>query len=234
MANNFKLVLDTTAPLGPQLTINGGLPVANERTVPVQFTTADTEPIVGYQVKIWGDVDPTDNPDIQLTEGESGWINWTGEEANTFLGAMLSEGDGIKVLHGRIRDDVWNETTELTAEVELNTSIPIITITAGPTRSKISEVEGRDQTSFTFKANETLRGWVVEVMASEGDAHGTGHLIEEVEGSENTDEQTTELAGETNQTVMIDGSDLENAVGADGEYIIKVFGQGKASTLWSS
>lgn len=224
MASNFKVTLDTTAPQSPTFSIAAGAAVVASQTTAVNFSTSDS-PTTGYQVKIWGAVDPTFNAAIQATEGASEWITYSEE-----IAVKLSATDGSKTLHAKIRDDVWNETAELSDSIELDTTVPIITISSGPEPTKESKVEGKRTIAFKFQSDSKLKAWKVKIVPSEGSANTAGTLIAETNGSTNM--SGTTLEKETNKEGTIDGRDLAVAVGADGEYIVKVFGQDLAGN-WS-
>lgn len=225
MASSFKLTLDTLAPQSPTFAVAGGAPFVNAQTTHVNFSTSDS-PTTGYQVKIWGDVDPTFNANIKAKESESSWITYSEEVA-----VKLSEGDGSKNLHAKIRDDVWNETAELSDSITLDTTVPIVTITAGPEPTKISEVSGKDVSVFTFKVDSKVASWVVKVVPSSGSVHTAGTAIGSSHGSENT--AGGALEAETNEEVKIHGADFAEAAGADGEYTVKVFAEDLAGN-WST
>lgn len=225
MTNNFKLTLDTTAPVVLGVSIDGGSPVTSDPVLTIDTFLEDPD-TTGYQMKVWGDVDPEADPNVQLTEEESTWVAF-----DPSFAAQSSEGDGSKKIEWRIRDDVWNQTTVQSAEIEVNTEVPTIEITAGPSPAKISKVATKNLSIFTFKSDVDLIDWEVKVVAAEGEGHEGGQgFLEETEGSEKLNGGTVE-AGK-NQTVKLSGADLQAAMAADGEYIIKVFGQGE-NGLWS-
>lgn len=232
MASSFKLVLDTTAPVFSGV-FNGGFPETSEPGVELRLLLEgpdDIEPLSGYQFKIWGDVDPEANPDIQATEGESEWMSY-GEVLEKIATVTLSSPDGAKTIEVKIRDDVWNESTTGEFSVELNTTVPVITITGGPTPGKISEVTGKNSSSFTFKANEDIVEWVTKVVPNAGSTVEEGtEIIGNEAGSE--DLKGTELEGEKNQAVKVGGKDLHDATTEDGEFTVKVFGKNELG-VWS-
>lgn len=225
MASFFKLTLDTLAPQTPTFAIAAGASFVNAQTTVVNFSTSDS-PTTGYQVKIWGDVDATFNANIKATEGESSWITYSAEVA-----VKLSSGDGTKNLHAKIRDDVWNETAELSDSIVLDTTVPVVTVTAGPTPTKISEVAEKDTSAFTFKVDSKIAKWVVKVVPSSASVHTAGTAIAGTNGSEHT--EGTTLEAETSQEVKIKGKDFAVAAGADGEYTVKVFAEDLAGN-WST
>lgn len=221
MASSFKITLDTTAPSLSAI-LNGGGAVTSTRKVALALKITDTSR-AGYQYKVWGDIGSG------VTEEEAAWETY-GEAEEKLLEVELTSGDGSKTVFVKARDDVWNETSAIEKTVELNTKVPTITITAGPTPSKISKVSGKRTSAFTFKANEAISEWRAEVVSSESDAEGSGTLIPATNGSETSG---GEVAAETNKEGSIDGRDLQTASGADGQKIVKVFGKSKASGLWS-
>jgi hypothetical protein len=227
MASSFKLTLDTTA---PSLTaaLNGGASVTSSQTVAVALKISDASR-AGYQYKIWGNVDTAADANVQTTEEASSWVTY-GEAEELTRTIKLATGDGAKAIHFKARDDVWNESAAIEKTVELNTKVPTMTITAGPTPTKISKISGKRTSAFTFKANEAISEWRTEVVSTSGDAEGTGTLIPTTNGSVTSG---AEVASETGKEGSIDGRDLATASGADGEKTIKVFGKSKASGLWS-
>ena len=225
MASFFKLVLDTTGPQSPTFAIAAGASFVSSQTTTADFSTADSS-TTGYQVKIWGNVDTTFNSAIQATEAASEWITYSAS-----IAVKLSSGDGVKTLHAKIRDDVWNETAELTDTVTLDTTVPVITVSSGPEPTKVSKVSGKDTVTFAFQSDSALKAWKVKVVPSSASTEGTGTTIPTTAGSTNMTGGA--LAKETNKTCTIKGADLATAAGADGEYTIKVFGQDEAGN-WST
>lgn len=221
MASSFKLTLDTTAPSLTAI-LAGGAAVTSVRKINLALKITDTSR-VGYQYKVWGDIAGG------VTEEEAEWQTY-GEAEEKTVEVELTSGDGTKHVHVKARDDVWNETSGIEKSIELNTSVPVITITAGPTPTKISKISGKRTSAYSFKSNEVISEWRVEVVSSGTDAEGTGTLIPATNGSVTSG---GELAAETNKEGSIDGRDLATASGADGEKTIKVFGKSKASGLWS-
>lgn len=225
MASFFKVTLDTTGPASPTFSIAAGASFATAQLTAVNFGTADT-PTTGYQVKIWGSVDAAFNAAIQATEGASEWIEYNAEVA-----VKLSSGDGTKTLHAKIRDDVFNETSELTDTIVLDTTVPVATISSGPDVEKVSKVEGKRTINFEFQADVEIQAWKVKVVPATNSIHSAGTTIGTTNGSTNMTGAT--LAKETNKACKIDGRDLDTASSGDGEKIIKVFVQDMAGN-WST
>ncbi len=224
MASFFKLVLDTTGPLDALFEVNGGLPITAERLTEIKLQVSD-EDVTGYQFKIWGDVDPTFSEDIQPEEEDSAWVNL--ETAEHLLNLELSEGDGAKTLFCQIRDDVWNTTAVLEASIELNTTIPTVTIVSGPSVPKLSLVPGKTTATAFFKANEDIVNWEVRVVPSSSSTHEDGEVI----GGESTGSGGA-LAGETSEEIVLKGIDLVGAGAVEGDNVIKIFAQNEVGN-WS-
>jgi hypothetical protein len=179
-ATNFTLTLDTTAPTTPTFSVNAGATYATTQAVTGNFSTADSS-TAGYQIKIWGDVDPADNANIQTTEGASSWITYSAAQA-----FKLSTGDGLKNLSARIRDDVGNQTAILTDSITLDTTLPVPNITVAASPTKISKVATFDTSTFTFQSDTAIQAWKVKVVPSAGSLESAGTTIPTTAGSANT------------------------------------------------
>ena len=227
-ASSFNIILDTTGPGGSTLALNGNATYATTRDITAALVTTDT-PTTGYQILIWGDVDPAFNASIQVAQGSSVWITPGSFPANQAV--RLSTGDALKTINARIRDDVWNETATLTKTITLDTTVPTVNITSGPDVTKISTVAGKRVVSFTFTVGaEAITAWSIEVVANSGSARGSGAVIGTTNGSTNTSGGA--LAGNAAQAVTIDGRDLQAASAGDGTKVIKIFVQDAAGN-WS-
>lgn len=104
MAASVSVILDTTPPTAPELELALGAADTTILEIPGEAITGDPD-TSGYQVKVWGDVDPSGNPAIQTTEGASSWMGLSG-----LITILLSAGVGLKTVNARIRDTVWNQT----------------------------------------------------------------------------------------------------------------------------
>lgn len=224
MANNFTLVLDTTAPAGVALNINSGAAYATAQVVTAQPSTSDGA-TAGYQMKVWGDVDPANDANVQVTEGASAWIAYS-----TSMAVKLSAGDALKTLNVRIRDDVGNQSAPAVKTITLDTTLPVATISVAASPTKISKVAGLDTTTFQFQADAAIQAWKVKVVPSTGSIESAGTQIPTTAGSANVTGGA--LGATTNQTVTIKGADLETASAGDGNKIVKVFVQDQAGN-WS-
>ncbi len=213
MASYVTITLDTTGPASATMTIDGGAQFCTNQLVTVALSSPATDEL---QMKIWGNVDTTYNANIQATEGASNWITY--QES---IQAMLSAGDGAKTLYGKIRDDVYNESAQVSDTITLDTTIPAAAI-AGPDVNKISKITGKNTAAFSFQADQDFTEYKVKVVGSTGAAHDTGTVIPTTAGSTNTSGTGTWTTASV-INVTINGTDLETASSGDGAKIVKVF-----------
>lgn len=224
MSNYFNLQLDTTAPAAPSININAGAAYATTQSVMATIGTSDGD-TTGYQMKVYGDVDTSDNANIQATEGASSWISYSTSQA-----VKLSSGDGSKTLKVKIRDDVGNASSEATYSITLDTTLPTINITVAASPTKISKIATFDTSTFSFQSDTALQAWKVKVVPATGSIESAGAQIPTSAGSTNVTGGA--LAATTNQSVSVKGTDLETASAGDGTKIVKIFGQDLAGN-WS-
>lgn len=219
MASFFNLILDTTAPQSIVLKINNGAQYTTSREVTLSITTQD-ESKTAYQMKIWG----TDSVD---SESNASWEAF--KESKT---VTLTTGDGSKTVYVKVRDDVYNESDAVNAQITLNTATPTVTI-VGPDVTRISKVAGKNVSSFSFTSDVTIVAWKVMVVKSSDALNDTGTNVQIP-----TDGGSTNMTGDTETSAgdsiscTIYGADLETASSGDGTKIIKVFVQNIAGT-WS-
>ena len=149
MASFFNLILDTLAPSGLTLKLNAGAQYATSNTVTASIAVSDTT-TTGYQMKIWG-------TKAAETEEKASWETFAASKS-----LVLTDGDGLKTVHIKVRDDVGNESAAVTASITVNTAVPVVTIT-GPDKSKISKVtgfDGRHADSCNGRLDQYVRyGW---------------------------------------------------------------------------
>lgn len=225
MANYIYLELDTTAPTSPNISIEGGSTYATQQLVSVAISTGDAS-TTGYQMKIWGNVDETHDSAIKIAEEDSTWISY-----NNSKQIKLNASDGQKNIFVKIRDDVYNASSQASDSIILDTSIPVVSLTS-PDVDKISKISGKNVASFSFTVDVDFVEYKVKYVNSMGAAHDTGTLIPSAGGSTNTS-GTGSFNSSTPINTQISGSDLESATGNDGNHIIKVFAK-DAAGLWSS
>lgn len=225
MASYVFLELDTTAPANPSILLEGGATYANAQLIDATISTSDGD-TTGYQMKIWGDVDLTDDPNIQDTEVNSSWITY-----NTTKQVKLSTGDGSKTINLRIRDDVHNESAQTSDSIILDTTMPVVTVGTLDV-DVISKIAGKDTASFDFTVDVEFVEYKVKVVGTTGASHDTGTTIPTTAGSINTSDTGT-FPASTPITVTIKGADLETASAGDGQKIVKVFAKDDADN-WSA
>ena len=139
MASFFTLNLDTIGPQDPSLLIagsaSGGFVAAQLANCTLSTSDASA---AGYQVKIWGDVDTTENANIQDTEENALWFTPTWDVNSATQQVKLSTVDGLKTLSLKIKDTVDNASSTATATITLDTVAPQAEVTSGPNATVIS------------------------------------------------------------------------------------------------
>lgn len=225
MANFQNLILDTTAPASPTISIEAGATFATNQLVNTTIGTADGD-TTGYQMKIWGTVDTANDANVQATEGASAWITYA-----TSKQVRLSSGDGAKTLNVKIRDDVWNESAQASDNITLDTTVPVVTMSAIDV-AKVSKIAGKTTATFTFTSDVSFTDYKVKIVSSSGSAESTGTTIPTTNGSINVSAVGGSFAAATPITTTIKGADLELASAGDGTKIVKVFVKDTAG-IWS-
>lgn len=218
MASYFNLTLDTTAPSGLTLSINDGALYATSTAVKLTIGLSD-EVTTGYQMKIWG-IDGADE------EASASWETFAKTKS-----VNLTSGDGLKTVHIKVRDDVGNETEEVSDDITLNTAVPVVTIT-GPDKTKISKVEGFNKSKITFTCDVDFAEYKVCVVPQTSSTQDAGTVIPTTAGSINTSGSDGSYPKTTPIEVTITGTDLETASSGDSVKIVKVFVK-TAAGIWS-
>ena len=218
MASYFNLTLDTTAPSGLTLSINDGALYATSTAASLTIGVTDGV-TTGYQMKIWG-------IDGVADEGSASW-----ETFATSKSVNLPAGDGLKTVHIKVRDDVGNESSEVTDNITLNTAVPVVTIT-GPDKSKISKIASFNTAVINFTADVEFEEYKVCVVPATSSTQDAGTVIGTTNGSQNTSGSDGDYPASENIQVTINGADLEAASSGDGVKIVKVFVK-TASGIWS-
>ena len=218
MASYFNLTIDTTAPSGLTLSINDGALYATSTAVKLTIGLSD-EVTTGYQMKIWG-IDGVDE------EVSASWETFAKTKS-----VNLTSGDGLKTVHIKVRDDVGNETEEVSDDITLNTAVPVVTIT-GPDKTKISKVEGFNKSKITFTCDVDFAEYKVCVVPQTSSTQDAGTVIPTTAGSINTSGSDGSYPKTTPIEVTITGTDLETASSGDSVKIVKVFVK-TAAGIWS-
>ena len=218
MSSYFNLTFDTLAPSGLTLSINDGALYATSTAVKLTIAVED-ESTTGYQMKIWG-------IDRVADESSASWENFAPSKS-----VNLTSGDGLKTVYIKVRDDVGNESAQVSDTITLNTAVPVVTIT-GPDKSKISKVSGFNTAIINFTADVEFEEYKVCVVPQSNSTQDAGTLIPTDGGSINTSGSSGEYPASENIQVTITGTDLEAAASGDGVKIVKVFVK-TAAGIWS-
>lgn len=219
MASFFKLILDTLAPQGVSIVVNGGVSITASNLVDLLIQTSDTD-TTGYQMKLWGDL---------IGEPIESTASWQTFESTPQV--VLSEGDGLKKIYVKLRDDVLNESATVSASIEVNTTVPVVTLVSGPDIKRVSYNAPKDTVNFSWRADIDILEWKVCVVSNETDAHNVGMVIPTTHGS--MDMIGEELKANTVVSALLKVKDMAAASSGDGEKIIKVFVK-TASGIWSA
>ena len=219
MASYFNLTLDTLAPSGLAVHLNGDDIYTTTPSVELTLTLTDS-PTTGYQMKIWGVEGVTD-------EGSASWETYAASKSVT-----LPSGDGLKTVYVKVRDAVGNESSAASDSITLNTAVPTVTVT-GPDKSTISKVVGFDMAVINFMSDIAFEEYKVCVVPATSSTQESGTKIPTTNGSVNTSGSAGGYEADTNIEVKINGSDLEAASSGDGVKIVKVFVKNAAGT-WST
>lgn len=219
MASYFNLTLDTLAPAGLAVQLNGDDIYTTTPSVELTLTLTDS-PTTGYQMKIWGVEGVTD-------EGSASWETYAASKSVT-----LPSGDGLKTVYVKVRDAVGNESSAASDSITLNTAVPTVTVT-GPDKSTISKVVGFDMAVINFMSDIAFEEYKVCVVPATSSTQESGTKIPTTNGSVNTSGSAGGYEADTNIEVKINGTDLETASSGDGVKIVKVFVKNAAGT-WST
>ena len=188
------------------------------------YSPSLVNPVLGYRHKLAIRRISSDNK-IQAVVDKNNILDITNiildgiSNKSTYLGAFLSGENpdyiwkgiinNIKIWFGTITDD---EFKALIA--------PILTI-GTPSKTKISRVEGYDQSVVTFTSDIDLQAWEARAtLPGVTPARGVGLLVE----------SGTTLSANTEATIYVDDEELTNG---DNEYTITVYGQSTGGE-WSA
>jgi hypothetical protein len=227
LANFFYLTLDTVGPSNPSISLEGGATYCAAQLITATIGCSDGD-TTGYQMKIWGDVDTTYDADVQATEGASNWKTY-----NTTLQMKLSATDGLKTVYLKLRDAVWNTSSQTSDTITLDTAVPVVTISAGPDLNVISKQTGKNVCAFSFSVDSIFDEYKVKLVPATTSLNDAGTLILTTNGSTNMSGTAGDYAADTNINCTINALDFETAGASNGvQKIIKVFAKDK-SGQWS-
>lgn len=174
-----------------------------------------------------GDVDTAENANIQDTEGNSSWITYS-----TSQQVKLSSGDGTKTVYVKIRDSVYNVSSQASDTITLDTTLAVATV-GTPDATIVSKQTGKNECTFTWQSNEIFDEYKIKVVPATGSSHDAGTLIPVTAGSSNMSGSAGDYPATTNISSKINGTDLETASSGDGAKYIKIFVKDK-SAQWSA
>ena len=232
MANFFNLTLDTTGPASPSISLAAGATYATASLLTATIGTTDA-PTTGFQMKFWGDIDlawakangVVGAGATTVLEADGLWVTYA-----TSKQLQLTTPDGVKTVNCKIRDDVYNESAQISDSITLDTTKPIVSIT-GPDVPKVSKQTGKCTAAFSFTVDTIFTEYKVKVVPSTGSAENTGTTILTAHGSTFM-AATGSFPAATAISCTINGTDLEDASTGDAAKIIKVFVKDDAGN-WS-
>lgn len=217
MPSQFTLQLDTLGPGGVAVSIDGGATHTPDTEVAVTVTTTDAT-TTGYQVKLWGDIQGVPN------EATAAW-----QTLAPGLPVTLTTGDGVKTVNARLRDDVWNESGTASDTITLDTTSPVVTLTAGPDPAgsaappfavRVSRVAGKRLVTWSWQSSENFDHYEVRAVTNTNAAHTEGTLLVNNSGGGSNLSGDGAFAANTPITTVLDARDIPDP---DGIYFIKVF-----------
>jgi hypothetical protein len=139
MPASVTIQLDTSAPAEFSADIEGGEEIVLSQLVEVDLSTVDADLA---HVKLWGDVDPDYDPNVQTLEEDSAWVVAAGD---LFVRLAAS---GAQTLYVRARDDVYNETDPYSDQV-------LVALPEGPaaqvTTTDAAATSGRSRLDFATR-----------------------------------------------------------------------------------
>lgn len=222
MASFFNLTLDTTAPSGLYVKLDGDALYTTSATVTLTTRVSDSS-TAGYQMKVWG-------INGVASEAAASW-----ETFATTKSITLTSGDGLKTVYVKVRDDVGNETATVSDTITLDTTVPVVTISSGPDKTKISKVSGFDTVVFNFVSDVDFHVYEVHLVPATNSTREAGTLLtlhDAGYSNENGLQVPNTLPADTNVPITITGEQVAGASAADGVKIIKVFVKTPAG-IWS-
>ncbi len=232
MANYVNITLDTVAPAGVSVLVNGDAEKTTSSAV--ALTIACEEAADGYQMKIWG---TADSP----TENDAVW-----ETFQSTKNVVLPAGDGLKTVYVKVRDDVWNESATASDTITLYEKLPSL-IGLAVNKSKVSLVEGQNKTVGSFAVDENIDAVKIMIVQNCNDSHdaATNISIPVANGSkiETDNGDLSCIDGVLEAEELVDcvfvvsfdicAKDINSVAPGDGIKIVKVFVRSAETGSWS-
>lgn len=138
MANYFNITLDTTAPGGVGVKINGDEERAVSTQVTLNISCADADK-TGYKMKIWGDI--VNSSGYTIAEKDAVWEDYSATKDVTLN--EFDDESNQRTVYVKVRDDLHNESAAASDSIILYTELPEINITTGPVPAKITTAAGK-------------------------------------------------------------------------------------------
>lgn len=233
MANYINITLDTIAPSGVSILVNGDADKVTSTAAVLSIGCTD-ESTDGYQMKIWGTADAP-------TEADAIW-----ETYRTSKNVTLASGDGLKTVYVKVRDDVWNESSAVSDSVTLYEKVPAIS-SFSVDNSRISLTSGKDCAVGAFYADEKINAAKLMIVQNVNAPHDSpsniaipttnGSDIHDDNYSVSASDAVLEFNGEVDSVIGINytirAADLVAVAPGDGIKIIKAFVRSAATGSWS-
>ena len=234
MSSYVNLILDTIGPSGVSVVINNGETKTTSTAVTLAIGCGDAD-LTGYQMKIWGVAGAE-------TEDSAPWETYQSSKTVT-----LPTRDGTKTVYVKVRDDVWNESTAVSDNINLYTTAPTVDEFV-LTSSKISLVDQKNHSGGSFHFNEPIDAVKIMIVDNINATHNAaGNLsIPVTNGSYLYDEYNEdvypctkleyEYAFDSNMRYLefdVNAADILSVSPGDGVKIIKAFVRSAVSGNWS-
>jgi hypothetical protein len=200
----------STTPAGSTVTTTG----ADRLVLAVAQVDDDPAPSSGFPPSGWDEV----TSQRSTTGGDYSILAISKEAAS----AGDVAGATIATLPGA---DYWRTLTVAVLPVAVDTTPPVVDVTAGPTPARISAVSGFDESDFTFEVDEACDAWEVRAVGDSSDPRDTGDPLVLTGGA---------IAADTPVPATVTYADLDDAgvAGTDGTKILKVYARDAAGN-WS-
>lgn len=216
MASHFFLTLDTTAPKGVSILLNGGAATAKTTQLTLTVTHGDASSD-GYEMRIWGVEGAEEKADAQ-------WEPYA--QTKTI---RLPAVNGSHTVSLMLRDDAKNESDTVTASITLDLPVPVVTVTA-PDRARL-ELGADCAAVFSFSCSTDFSEYQVRVVDSREALVTDGVALGTDNGSVNVSGSGSFAKGES-IPVTVHGLDLAAASGGAGVKRLKVFVK-STENVWS-
>lgn len=199
MASYFNITLDTTAPSGVGVKINGDEARTTSRNVTLNIACTDADK-TGYKMKIWGDITTGDETgNLIAAETDAAWEDFAASKTVLLIGDD-DNSSSQRTVYVKVRDDLRNESATVSDSIILYSELPEITVISGPSPAKITtradKTAGNNfseqlslavltRSTVAFTANKDISDVKVMITSSINSLHNdtTNILIPSTSGS---------------------------------------------------